>query len=94
MSRLSMYASSVALSGETNLSGYGPRHVLSGRTLWAKRQLEVSIWETRCRKAMLQVYRDRVEEMGRWALDTLQRKLNKRILLQQQWDWDGGWLQH
>ena len=43
---------------------------------------------------MLQVYRDRVEEMGRWALDTLQRKLNKMILLQQQWDWDGGWLQY
>ena len=60
--------------------------------MWAKRQLEVSIWETRCRKAMLQVYWDRVEELGRSALDTLQWKLHKRIFLQHQLNWDRGWL--
>ena len=52
--------------------------------LWAKRQLKVSIWETRHRRAMSQVYRDRVEEMGRWAIDTLQWTLNKRTRVQQQ----------
>ena len=39
------------------------------------------------------VYWDRVEETGRWAIDTLQWKLNKRILLQHQLNWDWGWLQ-
>ena len=41
---------------------------------------------------MLQVYWDRVEELGRSALDTLQWKLHKRIFLQHQLNWDRGWL--
>ena len=61
--------------------------------VWAKRLLEVPIWETRCRKARLQVYWDRVEGRGRWSVDTLQWGLHRRILLQHQSDWDGGWLQ-
>ena len=51
--------------------GLGREKVLWG-AMRAKRQLEECIWETRSRKAMLQVYWDRVEEMVRWALDTLQ----------------------
>ena len=31
--------------------------------------------------------------MGRWAMDTLQWRLNKIILLQQRLNWDRGWLQ-
>ena len=42
---------------------------------------------------MLQVYWDRVEEMGRWSIGTLQWRLNRRILLQHQSNWDRGWLQ-
>ena len=60
---------------------------------WAKRQREMDIWETRCRVALLQVYWERVEEMGRWAVGALQWKLNKVILRQHQWNWDRGWLQ-
>ena len=43
---------------------------------------------------MAHVYWDRVEEMGRWVIDTLQRQLHKRILLQQQWNRDRGCLQY
>ena len=35
-----------------------------------------------------------MEERGRWAIDTLQRKLKKRVLLQHQRNWDRGWLQY
>ena len=52
--------------------------------IWAKRQLEVSIWEIRCRKAVSQVYWRRAEGMDRWAHHTLQWKPNKRIVLQHQ----------
>ena len=45
-----------------------------------------------CRVALLQVYWERVEEMGRWAVGALQWKPNKVILRPQQWSWDGGWL--
>ena len=73
--------------------GLGREQVL-WEVIWAKRQLEVPIWEPRCRKAMLPVYWDRVEQVGRWAIDTLQWKLNKRILLQHQSNWNRGWLPH
>ena len=32
--------------------------------------------------------------MDRWAIDTLQWKLDERILLPQKWKWDRGWLQY
>ena len=51
------------------------------------------IWETRCRVALLQVYWERVEELGRWAVGTMQWRLNKVLLQQHQWNWDRGWLQ-
>ena len=59
---------------------------------WAKRQRGMYIWETRCR-ALLQVYWERVEELRRWALATVQWRLNKVLLRQHQWNWDRGWLQ-
>ena len=55
------------------------RERVSGEAVWADKQLEVSIWETKCREAMVQVYWDRVEAGGCRGLDTLQRKLKKRI---------------
>ena len=42
---------------------------------------------------MLQVDRDRVEAMGRWALDAVRWRLPKLILLYHQRNWDRGWLQ-
>ena len=48
----------------------------------------MSIWGTRCRKGMVYVYWDRIEEMGRWVMGTLQWKLHKRILLQHPSNWD------
>ena len=60
---------------------------------WAKRQREMYIWETRCRVALLQVYWERVEELGRWAVGTMQWRLNKVLLRQHQWNWDRGWPQ-
>ena len=37
---------------------------------------------------------DRMEAVGRWAVDALQWRLTKRILRQYQWNWDRGWLQY
>ena len=56
-------------------------------------QREMDIRETRCRTALQQVCWERVEAMGRWAMDTLQWRLNKIILLQHRRHWDRGWLQ-
>ena len=39
---------------------------------WGRSQREMSVWETRCRVALLGVYWDRVEELGRWAVATVQ----------------------
>ena len=39
---------------------------------------------------MLQVNWDRVEGMCGWALETLQWRLNERILLPRPWNWDPG----
>ena len=47
------------------------RERVSGEAVWADKQLEVSIWETKCREAMVQVYWDRVEAPVSRALDTL-----------------------
>ena len=58
---------------------------------WAKRQREMHIWNTRCRVALLQVYWERVEELGRWAVGTMEWRLNKVLLRQQQWNWERGW---
>ena len=60
---------------------------------WAKRQREMDIWETRWRVALLQVYWERVEDLGRWAVGIVQWRLNKVILQQHQWNWDRGCLQ-
>ena len=43
----------------------------------AKKQREMDIWETRCRLALRQVCWGRVDATGRWAVDTLQWRLNK-----------------
>ena len=58
-----------------------------------QRRREMDICETRCRVALLQVYWEQVEEMGRWTVGMMQWRLNKMIFRQPQWNWDRGWLQ-
>ena len=54
----------------------------------------MSIWEGRCRAALLGIYCERVEEMGRWAVATVQWRLRKVIQLRYQSTWDQGKVRH
>ena len=47
--------------------------------LWAKRQLGVSVWETKCREAMLQVCWEMAKGMGRRAVGTLRCRLDQMV---------------
>ena len=44
---------------------------------WAKRRGEMTVWEARCRAALLGIYWGRAEELGRWAVATVQWRLRK-----------------
>ena len=41
--------------------------------------------------ALLQVYWEQVEEMGRWAVGAMQWRPFKIVFWQPQWNWDRGW---
>ena len=55
---------------------------------WARRRGDMSIWEGRCRTALLGIYWERVEELGRWAGATVQCRLGKVLHLRYQLTWD------
>ena len=72
----------------------GPgRDRVSRGAAWAKGQEGTGHLGTRCRVALLQVYRERVEHMGRWTVNAVHWKLNIIALRRHQWTWDWGWLQ-
>ena len=61
---------------------------------WARRQLKVSECETRCRGSIQQVYREGVDAAGKGAVEVLQWRLHKSILLRGQQKGDRGWVRH
>lgn len=83
----------------SHVRGFRRRRGSEGKqVLWeaaaAKRQREMDSWEARCRAALQLVHEERVEAMGKGAVDTLQCRLNITVLQQHQWSWDRGWLEH
>ena len=52
------------------------------------------MWEDRCRIALLGIYWERVEELGRWVVATVQWRLRKVQQLQYKGTWDQGRVRH
>ena len=54
----------------------------------------MSIWEGRCRTALLGIYWERAEELGRWAVATVQWRVRQVLQLRYQLLWDQGLVRH
>ena len=61
---------------------------------WARRRGDMSIWEGRCRTALLGIYWERAEELDRWAVATVQWRLRQVLQLRYQLLWDQGLVRH
>ena len=61
---------------------------------WAKRRRDMSIWEGRCRTALLGIYWERAEELDRWAVATVQWRFMRELQLRYQLLWDQGLVRH